>query len=256
MTFGFDLSSDDPVTVGLRASARQLLGVAAFSGVVNLLTLSGSLYMLQVYDRVIPSRNVATLVGLFLIALYVFHPTIGVAATLGAASIIAVTFATERRVRGPSRASMETIAHRQILADATRQNADVIRALGMTGRFTERWLRGNDRFLEISVRAMDAHANLASGAKVLRYVLQSSMLGIGAYLVVIEQASGGIMIASSIMMGRALAPIEVALSTWKQLVAARQGIARLREILKTTAAPPVPPVVLPRPQRELSVQDL
>jgi ABC-type protease/lipase transport system fused ATPase/permease subunit len=58
------------------------------------------------------------------------------------------------------------------------------------------------------------------------------------------------------MMGRALAPIEIALSTWKQLVAARQGIARLREILKTTAAPPVPPVVLPRPQRELSVQDL
>jgi PrtD family type I secretion system ABC transporter len=340
MTFGFDLSSDDPVTAGLRASARQLLGVAAFSGVVNLLTLSGSLYMLQVYDRVIPSRNVATLVGLslivllayvlqgyfdalrtrmlarigtlfdaglqkpiylalatlplkgvsplvaqqplrdldqvrtflsgigptafldmpwipiFLIALYVFHPTIGVAATLGAASIIAVTFATERRVRGPTRASMETIAHRQILADATRQNADVIRALGMTGRFTERWLRGNDRFLEISVRAMDAHANLASGAKVLRYVLQSSMLGIGAYLVVIEQASGGIMIASSIMMGRALAPIEVALSTWKQLVAARQGVLRLREIIKATAPPRTPAVKLPRPRRMLTVQDL
>src|SRR6266478_2354253 len=72
MTFGFDLSSDDPVTVGLRASARQLLGVAAFSGVVNLLTLSGSLYMLQVYDRVIPSRNVATLVGLSLIVLLAY----------------------------------------------------------------------------------------------------------------------------------------------------------------------------------------
>src|SRR5437879_8071127 len=67
MTLGFDLSSDDPVTVGLRASARQLVGVAVFSGVVNLLTLSGSLYMLQVYDRVIPSRNVATLLGLSLI---------------------------------------------------------------------------------------------------------------------------------------------------------------------------------------------
>src|SRR5260370_31113317 len=75
MTLGFDLSSDDPVTVGLRASARQLLNVAAFSGVVNLLTLSGSIYMLQVYDRVIPSRNVTTLVGLSLIVLlaYVLH---------------------------------------------------------------------------------------------------------------------------------------------------------------------------------------
>jgi PrtD family type I secretion system ABC transporter len=340
MNLGFDLSSDDPVTAGLRASARQLVGVAAFSGIVNLLTLSGSLYMLQVYDRVIPSRNVATLVGLslivlfayvlqgyfdalrtrmlarigtlfdaglqkpiylalanlplkgvrpvlaqqplrdldqvrtflsgigptafldmpwipiFLVALYVFHPAIGVAATLGAAAIIAVTLATERRARGPARAAMETSAHRQVLADATRLNADVIRALGMTDRFTERWLRGNDRFLEINIRTMDTHANLGSGAKVLRYMLQSSMLGIGAYLVVIEQASGGIMIASSIMMGRALAPIEVALSTWKQLVAARQGIVRLREIIKATAQPRSPPVALPRPRQGLMVRDL
>jgi ATP-binding cassette, subfamily C, bacterial PrsD len=340
MTLGFDLSSDDPVTVGLRGSARQLLNVAAFSGVVNLLTLSGSIYMLQVYDRVIPSRNVATLVGLslivllayvlqgyfdalrtrmlarigmlfdaglqkpiylalatlplrgvrplvaqqplrdldqvrtflsgigptafldmpwipiFLIALYIFHPAIGAAATLGAASIIAVTLATERHARAPTRATMETSAHRQVLADATRQNADVIRALGMTGRFTERWLRGNDRFLEISIRSMDTHANLGSGAKVLRYVLQSSMLGIGAYLVVIEQASGGIMIASSIMMGRALAPIEVALSTWRQLVAARQGILRLREIIMATAQPRMPALKLPPPCRMLTVQDL
>jgi ATP-binding cassette, subfamily C, type I secretion system permease/ATPase len=340
MDLRFDLNSDDPVTMGLRASAKQLLGVAAFSGVVNLLTLSGSLYMLQVYDRVIPSRNVATLVGLslivlfayvlqgyfdalrtrmlarigtlfdaglqkpiylalailplkgarpvlaqqplrdldqvrtflsgigptafldmpwipiFLVALYVFHPAIGVAATLGAAAIIAVTLATERRARGPAMAAMETSAHRQVLADATRQNADVIRALGMTARFTERWLRGNDRFLEINMRTMDTHANLGSGAKVLRYVLQSSMLGIGAYLVVIEQASGGIMIASSIMMGRALAPIEVALSTWKQLVAARQGIIRLREIIKATAQPRTLAVALPPPRHKLMVRDL
>src|SRR5215831_2536329 len=340
MTFGFDLSSDDPVTVGLRTSARQLIGVAAFSGVVNLLTLSGSLYMLQVYDRVIPSRSIATLVGLslivllayvlqgyfdalrtrmlarvgtlfdaglqepiylalatlplkgvrplvtqqplrdldqvrtflsgigptafldmpwipiFLVTLYLFHPAIGFAATLGAASIIAVTLATERHARGPTRATMETSAHRQVLADATRQNAEVIRALGMTGRFTERWLRSNDRFLEISIRAMDAHANLGSGAKVLRYILQSAMLGIGAYLVVIDQASGGIMIASSIMMGRALAPIEVALSSWKQLVAARQGIIRLRDIIKVTAQPRNPRVGLPRPRRMLTVHDL
>jgi ATP-binding cassette subfamily C protein PrsD len=340
MAFGFDLSSDDPVTAGLRASARQLMGVAAFSGIVNVLTLSGSLYMLQVYDRVIPSRNVATLVGLslivllayvlqgyfdalrtrmlarigtlfdaglqesiylalatlplrgvrpfvaqqplrdldqvrtflsgigptafldmpwipiFLIALYVFHPAIGVAATLGAASIIAVTLATERHARGPTRATMEASAHRQVLADATRQNADVIRALGMMGRFTERWQRGNDRFLEISIRATDTHANLGSGAKVLRYVLQSAMLGIGAYLVVIEQASGGIMIASSIMMGRALAPIEVALSTWKQLVAAREGIVRLREVIRATAERRRPAVQLPRPCRMLAVEDL
>ena len=340
MHAGVDLGSNDPVWAGMRAASRQLLGVAAFSGVVNLLMLSGSLYMLQVYDRVIPSRSVPTLLGLsaivlgayvlqgyfdalrtrmlarigtlfdarlqgpiyqalvtlplrgarpalaqqplrdldqvrgflsgvgptafldmpwipvFLLGLYVFHPVIGLVATLGASAIVVVTLATERHSRGPTQQSAETSAHRQVLADATRQNADVIHALGMTGRFTERWLRGNDRFLEINLRAMDTHAVLGAGAKVLRYVLQSAMLGIGAYLVVIEQASGGIMIASSILMGRALAPIEVALSTWKQLTAARQGLARLRNVVRATAPPRTPAVRLPPPHRHLAVQDV
>jgi PrtD family type I secretion system ABC transporter len=103
---------------------------------------------------------------------------------------------------------------------------------------------------------MDIYANLGSVAKVLRFILQSAILGIGAYLVVIEQASGGIMIASSIMMGRALAPIEVALSTWKQLVAARQSLKRLRDILKVSGGEEPTRVVLPRPRHELSVQNL
>ena len=106
----------------------------------------------------------------------------------------------------------------------------------MTRRLTARWSQANEQYLQENVRATDVYANLGSGAKVLRYVLQSAILGTGAYLVVIEQASGGIMIASSIMMGRALAPIEVALSNWKQLVAARQGIIRLRDILQGDGA--------------------
>jgi PrtD family type I secretion system ABC transporter len=330
----------DPVALGLRASARRLVGVAVFSGVINLLTLSGSLYMLQVYDRVIPSRNVATLVGLslivllayimqgyfealrtrmlsriatlfdaglqepihlalatlplrgvkpllaqqplrdleqirtflsgigptafldmpwiplFLIALFVFHPAIGMAAITGVGAIVAMTFVTERQSRSAAQVATESGAQRQVLADATRRNAEVIRALGMTRRLTVRWSQANERFLQENVRAADVYANLGAGAKMLRYALQSAILGTGAYLVVIGQASGGIMIASSIMMGRALAPIEVALGTWRQLAAARQGIARLRDVLAGTAAPPVPSVALPRPQRELSVRDL
>ena len=334
------LASDDPVSVGLRDSARRMIGIAVFSGVINVLMLSGSLYMLQVYDRVIPSRNTATLLGLslivllaylmqgyfdalrarmlcrvatlfdaglqeaihtalatlplrgvkpmlmqqplrdldqvrgfmssmgptafldmpwipiFLIALFLFHPAIGMTALIGTAAIIAMTLLTERMSRGAARAAMDSSAQRQVLADATQRNAEVIRALGMTDRFTARWSQANERYLRENIRATDVYANLGSGAKVLRYVLQSGMLGIGAYLVVVDKASGGIMIASSIMMGRALAPVEIALGTWKQLVAARQGIARLREICKVTATPPLPPVVLPRPCRELAVQDL
>ncbi len=330
----------DPVTLGLRACARRLVGVAVFSGVINLLTLSGSLYMLQVYDRVIPSRSVATLVGLssivllayvmqgyfdalrtrmlsrvatlfdaglqepihvalatlplrgappaaaqqplrdreqiraflsgigptafldmpwiplFLIALFLFHPAIGVAAIVGAAAIVAMTAVTERQSRSAAQLAIESSALRQVLADATRRNAEVIRALGMTRRLTERWSQANERFLQENVRTADIHANLGAGAKMLRYALQSAILGTGAYLVVIGQASGGIMIASSIMMGRALAPIEVALGTWKQFAAARQGIARLREALASTVPPSLPAVVLPRPRRELAVREL
>jgi ATP-binding cassette, subfamily C, bacterial PrsD len=334
------LQSGDPVAVGLRESARRMVGIAVFSGVINILMLSGSLYMLQVYDRVIPSRNIATLLGLslmvlfaylvqgyfdalrmrmlcrvgtlfdaglqqsihtalatlplrgakpmlmqqplrdldqvrgfmssmgptafldmpwipiFLVALFLFHPAIGMTALLGTAAIIAMTLLTERMSRGAAKAAMDSSAQRQVLADATQRNAEVIRALGMTDRFTARWSQANERYLRENIRATDVYANLGSGAKVLRYVLQSGMLGLGAYLVVADRASGGIMIASSIMMGRALAPVEIALGTWKQLVAARQGITRLRDICKVTAAPPAPPVVLPRPCRELSVQEL
>ena len=333
-------AGDDPVSRGLRGSARRMAGIAVFSGVINLLMLSGSLYMLQVYDRVIPSRSIATLLGLslmvllaylmqgyfdalrarmlcrvatlfdaglqdsihtalatlplrgvkpmlmqqplrdldqirafmsgmgptafldmpwipvFLIALFLFHPLIGLVALLGTISIVAMTLLTERLSRGAARTAMDTSAQRQVLADATQRNAEVVRALGMTARFGVRWSEVNERYLRENIRAADMHANLGAGAKVLRYVLQSGMLGIGAYLVVADRASGGVMVASSIMMGRALAPVEVALGSWKQLVAARQGIARLRDICKATAQPPAPPVALPRPCRELSVQAL
>jgi PrtD family type I secretion system ABC transporter len=193
---------------------------------------------------------------MFLIVLFLFHPVIGMTALLGACAIVAMTLLTERQSRSSAKTAMECSAHRQVLADATRQNAEVIRALGMTTRLTARWSQANERFLQESVRVMDIHANLGSGAKFLRYLLQSSLLGIGAYLVVIEQASGGIMIASSIVMGRALAPLEIALGTWKQLAAARQGIQRLRNILKATALPRPPDVILPRPCRRLLVQNL
>jgi ATP-binding cassette, subfamily C, bacterial PrsD len=334
------LASDDPVALALRESARRMIGVAVFSGVINILMLSGSLYMLQVYDRVIPSRNIATLLGLslivlfaylvqgyfdamrtrmlcriatlfdgalqgsihsalaalplrgvkpvlmqqplrdldqvrgfmssmgptafldmpwiplFLVALFLFHPAIGFTALLGTVAIIAMTLLTERISRGAARAAMDMSAQRQVLADITQRNAEVIRALGMTDRLTVRWSQANERYLQENIRATDVYANLGSGAKVLRYILQSGMLGIGAYLVVADRASGGIMIASSIMMGRALAPVEIALGSWKQLVAARQGLKRLRDICKATAPPAAPPVLLPRPCRELSVHDL
>jgi ATP-binding cassette, subfamily C, bacterial PrsD len=331
---------DDPVALELRASVRRLRAVAIFSGAINLLMLSGSLYMLQVYDRVLPSRSIATLFGLsvmvliaylfqayfeaarsrmlsrigtlfdiglqkrlylavailslrgakaaiaqqplrdidqirvfmsgagptafldmpwtpmFLIALLIFHPLIGLVAMIGAATIVALTVATEHRSRTAARSATDASAQRQVLADATHQNAEVIRALGMTGLFTARWVQANQSHLRQIFDVSDIYANIGAIAKVVRYILQSAILGVGAYLVIVDQASGGIMIASSIMMGRALAPIEIALSNWKQLVAARQGIDRLRKTLAAAAPPPAAAVELPRPSQSLSVEDV
>ena len=126
----------------------------------------------------------------------------------------------------------------------------------MTARLAARWSLTNDHYIHHNTRLADVHANLGAASKILRFILQSAVLGMAAYLVLVEQASGGIMIASAIVMGRALAPIEVALANWKQFVAAREGISRLRAILKVTEAPAAPKVILQRPQHSLTVEDL
>jgi ATP-binding cassette, subfamily C, bacterial PrsD len=330
----------DPVTEGLAECRARLVKIAAFSGVINVLTLSGSLYMMQVYDRVIPGRSIPTLVSLsimvllaylfqgyldavrsrmlartgamfelklqpwlfrvltilplqgasaafvhqplrdleqiraflsgmgpvafldmpwmplFLIVLFLFHPVIGLIALFGAMAIIFFTLWGERRSTVSARQASGWITQRQVLAEATRRNADVIRAMGMTHRLQARWARLNEGAILDNLRAMDVHANLGAIAKVTRYTLQSAILGAGALLVINDQASGGIMIASSIIMGRALAPIEVALGTWRQLEASRQGIQRLRSVLLMTGPPDPEPVALTRPSRGISVTNL
>ena len=195
-------------------------------------------------------------IPIFLIGLFVFHPIIGVVAMLGAATIVSLTLTTERRSRAATKAAMDSSAHRQVLANSTHQNAEAIRALGMTARLIGRWSEANERFLRQNIEVAKVYANMGALARVVRYGLQSAILGIGAYLVINEQASGGIMIASSIMMGRALAPIEIALVNWKQLVAARQGIDRLRTILTAVSPPATVAVELPRPKLRLSVEDI
>ena len=95
----------------------------------------------------------------------------------------------------------------------------------MASRWAARWSLTNEHSIQHNTRLIDIHANLGAAAKILRFGLQSAVLGIGAYLVVADQASGGIMIAFAILMGRALAPVEVALTSWRQFIAAREELA-------------------------------
>src|ERR1700751_2657720 len=277
-------AADDPVSRGLRDSRRRMAGIAVFSGVINLLMLSGSLYMLQVYDRVIPSRNLATLFGLSSMVLFAYLMQ-GYFEALRSRMLCRVATLFDVGLQEAIHTALATLPLRGAKPTVMQQplrDLDQIRAfmsgMGPTAFLDMPWipvfllalftfhpaigltaLLGTASIIAMTLlteRLSRGAAKAAMESSAQRYVLQAGMLGIGAYLVVSDKASGGVMVASSIMMGRALAPVEVALGSWKQLVAARQGIARLREVCKATARPPLPAVALVRPSRELSVHEL
>jgi len=333
--------SSDPSEVAraLRACRPAFLSVGLFSGIINLLMLTGSIYMLQVYDRVLASRSIETLIGISLLVLvayllqgaldalrsrmlarigarfdellfariydlvallplrgakpgeahqplrdldqiraflsgmgptalfdmpwmplffagcFVLHAWLGWLAVGGGAIIIALTLLTEARSKTPAKALTASSAERHALTEATRRNAEALHALGMHAAFAERFGAVHTRHVGDGLKASDTVGGIGAAAKVFRMILQSAGLGLGAYLVIRGELSGGAMIATSILMSRALAPIEIAVANWKGFLAARQGYARLDKTLALMPAPPAR-TALPAPSQLLTVQDL
>ncbi len=291
----------------LRACRAAFIGVGVMSCMINLLYLTGSIFMLEIYDRVLPSRSVPTLVGLIVLAgglyaaqgvldlirgrilgrvgtsldealnkrvfdtvvrlplvagvrneglqplrdldnvrsflgsmgpgaffdlpwlpfylaiCFAFHWLIGVTALVGAIILVTLTLITEFLSRQPAREAMGLAARRNDLAATSRRNAEVLVAMGMSGRLTRRWSEANEKYLEGNQRASDVAGGLGAVAKVLRMTLQSAVLAVGAYLVIHQEATAGIIIAGSILSARALAPVDLAIAHWKGFVAARQS---------------------------------
>src|SRR5207248_5679792 len=321
----------------LRACRPAFIGVGVMSCMINVLYLTGSLFMLEVYDRVLPSRSVPTLVGLIVLAggLYVaqgvldlirgrilgrvgtsldealnkrvfdtvvrlplvtgarneglqplrdldnvrsflgsmgpgaffdlpwlpfylaicfaFHWLIGVTALVGAIILVTLTLITEFLSRQPAREAMGLAARRNDLAATSRRNAEVLVAMGMSGRLTRRWSEANEKYLEGNQRASDVAGGLGAVAKVLRMTLQSAVLAVGAYLVIYQEATAGIIIAGSILSARALAPVDLAIAHWKGFVAARQSWHRLNRLLETIPAQ-IQQTLLQNPSKRLSVE--
>ena len=321
----------------LRACRGAFLGVGMMSCIINLLYLTGSIFMLEVYDRVLPSRSVPTLVGLIVLAgflylaqgaldtirgrilgrvgtaldealnsrvfetvvrlplmiggrneglqplrdldnirgflgsmgpsaffdlpwlplylaiCFAFHVLIGVTALIGAIILVSLTLVTEYLSRQPAREAMGLAARRNDLAIASRRNAEVLVAMGMFGRLTQRWGQANEKYLEGNQRASDVAGGLGAIAKVLRMMLQSAVLGVGAYLVIHQEATAGIIIAGSILSARALAPVDLAIAHWKSFVAARQSWRRLNQLLEQMPVRPTP-TLLQTPSSQLSVE--
>ena len=323
----------------MRRCRAAFVGVGLFSMLINVLMLTAPLFMLQVYDRVLPSHSVPTLIGLAILTaalfsfqgvldairsrvllriggsisedlsarvyeaairlplkmgsganrlqpirdldqirsflssagpsalfdlpwmpLYVavcflFHPLIGLAALGGALILIALTLATEFATREPATASVVLAAARGALLEASHRNAEVVHAMGMGGHLQQRFAVIHDDLLRAQWRTSDRAGMLAAVSRVARLLLQSLVLGLGAYLVINQEATAGVIIASSILVSRALAPVELSIANWKSFVAARQSRKRLNEMLASVPAEKEP-LPLPKPCVSLSLESI
>src|ERR1043165_6215710 len=272
-------ASSSELRDALAACAHAFIGIALMSGLINILYLTGSFYMLEIYDRGLPSRNVPTLVALSILALtlftfqgvldvirsrvlvriaaslderlssrvydivvqlplrsrmpgdglaplrdldqirtfligtgplalfdlpwmpfyilicFLFHPWIGVAALIGAMILTSLTLLSEFMTRKPSRAAMGHVGQRNALAEASRRNAEVIRAMGMAPRMATVWGEANTKYLSTQRQTSDVAGGLGAVSKVLRFALQSGVLGLGAYLHLPRLRSGAAKLA-------------------------------------------------------------
>lgn len=321
----------------LIACRVALVSVGVLSAFVNVLYLTGSFFMLQVYDRVLTSQSIPTLIGLcslalflylfqavldvlrsrllirvgrsldtslsgrvfdvmirspllkpgkseslqplrdldqvrsfvsstapsamfdvpwmplYLLICFIFHVWIGIAATLGGAILFGLTLLIEFRTKNTVRKLNTDSANRSVQAERCRRNAEVIEALGMGARAGEIWQQSNTRFLDGHQDVSDVTGGLGAISKVFRACLQSGILALGALLVIKQEATAGIIIASSILTSRALAPLESVIGQWKGFTSAREAWQRLTDLLKDIPETK-PSIPLPAPTRSVAVE--
>lgn len=321
-----------------RANRSLFWAVGVFSFFANMLMLTGPLYMLQVYDRVLGSRSVETLIALsllvaflygimglldyargrimgrvgarfqstldrrvfdamvrrsavapdasaqtgladlesvqrllsspvlmaifdmpwtpvFLAGIMLFHPWLGLLALVGGGLLIFITLLNQVFSRRPSLEATVATHRAGLLSDEIRKEAEMVQSMGMRDAAFVRWQAARDASLTETVAANDVGGGFTSLTKTLRLFLQSAMLGLGAYLVLQGEITAGAMIAASILLGRALAPIEIAIGQWPVVQRAQKGWAALAELLEKVP-PETPRTELPTPKARLEVQAL
>jgi ATP-binding cassette, subfamily C, bacterial PrsD len=191
---------------------------------------------------------------IYLAICFLFHTYIGLTALGGAAILVTLTIVTEILTRRPTRGATQFAAARNALMEASRRNAEAITAMGMAGCVARRWGDFNRNYVASSARAGDIAAGLEAISKVLRLFLQSSLLAVGAWLVINQQSTAGIIIAGSILGARALAPVDLAIANWRGFVGARQSWQRLSHLLGRLPAL-AEPMPLQPPVKTLLVQN-
>jgi ATP-binding cassette, subfamily C, bacterial PrsD len=190
----------------------------------------------------------------YLFTCFLFHVLIGLTALLGAVILVTLTIAAELTTRRPTRNATQFAAARNALMEASRRNAEAITAMGMVGRIALRWSELNRKYVAASQSASDYTGGLGAMSRVLRLLLQSALLGVGAWLVINGESTMGIIIAGSILGARALAPVDLAIAHWRSFVGARQSWQRLSMLLGRLP-PQGEPMPLQAPARTVVVQN-
>lgn len=190
--------------------------------------------------------------GLYVAVCFLFHPWMGWAVLAGVVALCALAVSTEIVLRGPTERAFEAGTARRRFADTMRHNAGLLRALGMLEVMGEKWEIANDAARRQQVRSADIACAFGSLMRSFRILLQSALLALGAYLVINQEATAGIMLAATILTVRALAPVELLIANWKSLIGVRHSLARLGVAL-TEEPPAMERTRLPAPVRNLRV---
>src|SRR4051812_6143732 len=188
----------------------------------------------------------------FLLVIALFHPLLGVIALIGALTMLALAYLNERFTHRPLERAQAEGRRASRFIDTSVRNAEVVYALGMLPAVTRRWRDLNEAALAEQASATRAGAALSSSTKFARQIIQTAMLAAGAYIVIDMQVSAGVMMAATILLGRALAPVEQLVAGWRNLVEARAAWRRLTELLGKTVDATA--TELPAPQGHLSVE--
>ena len=195
------------------------------------------------------------LVPLFVILMFLIHPLLGSVTGLGAAVLLLLAWLNQRAAKTAlaeaSKHSLAAIGS----AQAYVRSAELVHAMGLYPEAVESWGKHNAKALEAQGRASTAGSSLASLSRFLRLMLQIGLLGFGALLVLDQQMTGGMIIAGSIIGGRALAPVEGIIASWRNLVQAREADSRIKALLASTGEI-VERVPLPRPDGNLSFENV
>ncbi|WP_439121822.1 type I secretion system permease/ATPase [Marivita sp.] len=194
-------------------------------------------------------------VPIYLALCFAFHPWLGMVATSGAAIIFGLALANEVITRRALIDAGEAAQGASFFANATMQNAEVIQALGMEEPLTSSWSKRHDKMLFNQALGSDRAGLIMATSKSIRMSLQIAIIGVGAFLAINQEISPGVMIAASIIMGRALSPVEQAVGQWKQFVVARTSHKRLKLLFDNTPDDEER-VKLPAPEGHLSVEGL